>query len=163
MKRRRLECAARWGCTVACAALLIAWPLSLRWYLRACLPPIADRQSSVTINNGSIYFGAVVVDEADGMPPEPCFQFGDNARFVRVRKLIPFYDEFLWGWALCIPIWMPFMVFLLGAGSLWQRRRLDHGVADSPTCPACGYSRAGLAPDAPCPECGSLPAPEGSG
>lgn len=166
MKRRRhrLERAARWGCTVACAALLIAWPISMRWYLRLSLPPIAEHQSRITINNGSIYFGTVQVDEAAGMPPESCFQFGDNAKFVRVRRLLPFFGEFLWGWTACIPIWIPLAICTPATIALWRRRQLSNrGFSSSAACHYCGYSRNGLAPGAPCPECGAAPTPEAAG
>ncbi len=163
-RRHRLERAARWGCTLACPALLISWPLSMCWYLRLCLPPIAEHQSSIAINNGSIYFGTVQVHEAAGMPPESYFQFGDNARFVRVRRLLPFFDEFLWGWTACIPIWIPLAICT--PASIVLRRRcalLGRGNGCSSACLACGYSRLGLAPGAPCPECGTFPTPEAAG
>lgn len=53
---------------------------------------------------------------------------------------------------LVFPLWPLIVLFSMLAGWLARtQRRLRDPVA----CPACGYSLAGLAPDAPCPECGS--------
>lgn len=60
---------------------------------------------------------------------------------------------------LIIPLWMPWLVAL--GFSVWFYR--DHQREKQQRllgcCPACGYSRLGLAPGAPCPECGTLPTP----
>jgi hypothetical protein len=62
-----------------------------------------------------------------------------------------------WGWSVSIPLWMPAALSLLLAvwgGTLAKRlqRRRELGL-----CIACGYDRRGLAADATCPECGTVP------
>ena len=61
------------------------------------------------------------------------------------------------GWLgiLVVPLWMPMIVTGLGAGWAFRAhaRRGDCGRL----CHACGYSRVGLAFDAPCPECSARP------
>jgi hypothetical protein len=55
-----------------------------------------------------------------------------------------------------LPLWPLVLVATLAAGWTWTRhfRRGDPGK-----CTRCGYDRHGLAADAPCPECGTVPAP----
>jgi hypothetical protein len=52
------------------------------------------------------------------------------------------------------PLWPLVLALLLAC--LWTWRR--HFRARDPlSCVACGYSRRGLAADAKCPECGTVP------
>lgn len=50
----------------------------------------------------------------------------------------------------------PVLLTSLPAALLWyiERRRFGPGL-----CAKCGYNRRGLAPDAKCPECGTIPIP----
>ncbi len=53
-----------------------------------------------------------------------------------------------------VPIWFPFLITAVPTSYIWirGRRRAPN------TCTSCGYSLAGLAVGAPCPECGSTSA-----
>jgi hypothetical protein len=42
---------------------------------------------------------------------------------------------------------------------LWRRLRRPERRTELGQCPECGYDRRGLAADAKCPECGTVPAP----
>lgn len=55
------------------------------------------------------------------------------------------------GTTYVIPLWFLWTLTALATAWLWisDRRRVPGA------CPACGYSRAGLAAGGPCPECGS--------
>lgn len=61
------------------------------------------------------------------------------------------------GFQVMIPLWFPALLSLFATALAWRadakhtcRARLGH-------CTECGYDRAGLAPVAPCPECGNAP------
>ncbi len=53
-----------------------------------------------------------------------------------------------------IPLWAPTLLAGAIAAWCWRRERQRRRLANAGSCPACGYSRAGLAADAKCPECG---------
>ena len=53
-----------------------------------------------------------------------------------------------------ISMWLPFLLTALPAGFLWHRHRRTLIAERVGVCPYCRYPRAGLAADAPCPECG---------
>lgn len=53
-----------------------------------------------------------------------------------------------------IPFWLPILLFASISGGLFWRDRRVSRRAKAGECPSCGYSRAGLALDAVCPECG---------
>jgi len=52
------------------------------------------------------------------------------------------------GWSLFVPFWVPLIACGLPTFVFWTRHRLRPG------CCSCGYSRAGLSKEMPCPECG---------
>jgi len=53
-----------------------------------------------------------------------------------------------------IPYWLPILLLASTSGGLFWRDRRASRRATAGDCPSCGYSRAGLALDAVCPECG---------
>jgi hypothetical protein len=63
-------------------------------------------------------------------------------------------------WMVYIPIWMPLALVTPIAACAWildlfARRREQRVLRN--LCPACGYSRAGIAKAAACPECDAAP------
>jgi len=56
-----------------------------------------------------------------------------------------------------IPFWIPFLIAAAPTFLLWRADRRATRREREGHCPTCGYDRSGLAPDAPCPECGAVP------
>lgn len=57
-----------------------------------------------------------------------------------------------------VPLWIHALASLMLSGFAWRLDTLATRRAKLGACPACSYSRTGLAPSDPCPECGR-PAP----
>ena len=58
------------------------------------------------------------------------------------------------GWALIVPIWMIVPVTSVSTITSWRLDTLARRRARLNLCPKCNYDRAGLVPNAVCPECG---------
>jgi hypothetical protein len=56
-----------------------------------------------------------------------------------------------------VPLWIPFALAAVPTALLWRAQLRRRRRARVGLCPACGYDRAGIAPDAACPECGEVP------
>lgn len=56
-----------------------------------------------------------------------------------------------------VPLWFPALISLLATAAAWRADFAHRRRARAGTCSSCNYDRAGLAPNAVCPECGSLP------
>jgi hypothetical protein len=57
------------------------------------------------------------------------------------------------------PLWLPVLACTLFTIAAWRHDAKARRRDRSHLCPECAYDRAGLAPDANCPECGTLPKP----
>jgi hypothetical protein len=71
--------------------------------------------------------------------------------------LLPFRDD--WGpfTEYSLPLWIPLLLCGVPAGCSWRRVILKRRWQRAGLCPECGYDRRGLAADAKCPECGTVP------
>jgi hypothetical protein len=63
-------------------------------------------------------------------------------------------DPTMSGWDARFPLWPIAAACVWGSVMLWRQRARQRRAERSGLC-ACGYSRAGLAPGAACPECGT--------
>jgi hypothetical protein len=161
-RRTRLAAAARWGCTVACVVLIVAWGVS--GYVGVFLRSL----DATGLRMGGVGCGVVVFEivEMPGVPSSQAFrEFGWQRMSSGI--LPAFQWQFVWRHNVTpglntrrgvVPFW-PFVLALsISAGALWYRhRRRGHGPG---RCGKCGYPLAGLMPSgegasAVCPECGT--------
>ena len=82
--------------------------------------------------------------------------------------LIRFKPDFdaqdLWRWEysrrngilITFPLWALLMIPTLALTPAWIQRWRSRSRARQGLCAQCGYNRAGLKPNAPCPECGGV-------
>jgi hypothetical protein len=150
-RRARARRVAEWAALAVCVLLAAAWVVSLRWAggLRES-SVVASR--TIFVSRGvacSIsYAGAIA-----GLPPPGWFRYrlGAMGEDVPPVEWWPRWsrDERLT--LLSLPLWIPFLALALPTAWLFwsDRRRARPGHC------ACGYDLTGLAPDAPCPECGT--------
>jgi hypothetical protein len=61
--------------------------------------------------------------------------------------------------SVLIPLWIPLVVVAAATALLWTADRRGTQRESGGRCPKCQYDRRGLAPDAKCPECGTIPTP----
>ncbi|MCC6969686.1 MAG: hypothetical protein IT434_05635 [Phycisphaerales bacterium] len=86
-----------------------------------------------------------------------------SARPIRLPRLwLPDIVKSPAGVQIVVPLWLPWLVALGFSAWFYRDHRREKQRCQNGCCPSCGYSRAGLAPDVPCPECGSLPTPGAS-
>src|SRR5882724_6935200 len=160
MTRRRISAVARWGSTFLSVVIVAAW-VGSQW------------RGAFLMSNGSthllrvgVWQGVVTVSGRGGCPsiaellstPLNCWIQRDPEGI-----LMGSYDRQAFplprGFRFRVPLYLPLALTLAPAAFLWRReirrRRMPIG-----RCAGCGYDRAGLAPDAKCPECGkpALPA-----
>ena len=147
----------KWVCTVGSALIVVAWPVSPWWYFGwERYTPL--RNDWVCVGGGALRVAWQPLSAPLTIPiSHTGFRHGLLIREARG----------LWGWKpewgkpgatvyASVPLWMPFAAMVLPAGALWRRdireaRRARGG------CASCGYDRRGLAADAKCPECGTVP------
>ena len=55
-----------------------------------------------------------------------------------------------------LPLWVPLIVVAVPTGLVWRADRRAARRERKGECLTCGYDRRGLAPDAGCPECGTV-------
>ena len=57
--------------------------------------------------------------------------------------------------AVSVPLWIPVVALAIITAGAWRLDTLARRRAREGQCLKCHYDRAGLAPDAFCPECGA--------
>jgi hypothetical protein len=151
----------RWAGTVVCGGIVLVFLLSMGWWMAW----FDGSGGEMICEDGAV--GVRMVDWLQlkaqltipaGSRPRHGAWHGHSTptdvlwwpHYASVGK--PAYLREIW-----VPLWIPFAAAALPTGLLWRaqlrrRRRVRVGL-----CPACGYDRAGIAPDAACPECGKVP------
>jgi hypothetical protein len=149
--RVRFQSVTRWAGTAACLLVLLAWFSSGVW------PPMVNLKHAPRLwltNGWLVVLGA---DISTRMPDD--FGLWDNSvvqgsewtwyfRYRTLRMPSPGCPT-----TYCLPLWVPLAVLAVPTSWLWCRRLWPRFTPGH--CPKCGYSLAGLAAGAACPECGS--------
>ena len=133
--------------------LLVAWVGSAWVYVRWSLVNASKTSGcAVTLESGCLSTAEITA---------PVFSMSGASWGVRSS-----YEHFRWGFqlqqgathrVLTIPLWCPFLIALSSTTIAWRPDLLAARRAWKGYCVKCAYDRAGLPPDAPCPECGHVP------
>jgi len=152
---RKLFKTAKWACTAGAVATGLALVAGVRWSL-GYLNEL--NRWDVRVERGS--FSAAAWNTIDDFDLDPLAKPGfsvassDDDRFVSPPQWIWLphvsFGEFV-VFSFNLPLWIPLVLLAAPATELWRKdlRRQAPGL-----CPSCGYSLAGLAAGAKCPECG---------
>jgi hypothetical protein len=147
-RRGRIRRAAKWAGTVACVLITSLWAAS-RWFDYGIYLAKLDRTFYMV---QARYSGALLV----GYYGSPHLTSADNIIIwyeargrARDSRWLPGMNTRGGSFLVLLPLWMPLVVAALPTTWLWYR----DGRSRPGHCP-CGYLLAGLAPGAPCPECG---------
>ena len=131
---------ARWGATLAALLLLLLYVANLPFYAGSSIGP----RFTWRMEHGRLAL------EASTAPRRESFYIAPNSEglhFVPEWRVNSLSD-----WRINIPLWIPLIALIAIAIAAWRitlRRRA------AGRCRKCRYPRAGLAPGAPCPECGT--------
>jgi hypothetical protein len=177
MIRRQLRRIAKWICTIAAAMVLglavfslfrsakYAYDSENHWYLLEF--HVAGGRSwfgelrEGLFTNWSAERGMFIRKPGAGswgMEPLPSDMEHWHAGFMwyRIPELLDVGRHTQYVREAGVNLFYPFLLAALPAGFLWWT---DPGRFGPGRCRKCGYDRAGLAPAATCPECGTPPAP----
>lgn len=145
-QQARVRRAAKWAGVVVCVLMAAAWVVSVWWTFGRVGVRAGNHYRAVGVDGGCIVIGYNDMQNVSRWFFEP----------PRDRGMVwwPASTSSVDFWFYWVPLWIPFaLVALPTAWLCWRdRRRARPGH-----CP-CGYSLAGLAPGAPCPECGKASA-----
>lgn len=138
---------ARWGGAIASLLLAAVW-IGSGWVWISRYSPSGG--CGWTIAGGEVY--ACWDGRSDGPwawsdSPHVNIAVGQLAWNSPALNLDP------WNRSILVPLWLP----LVFAAALTAFAWWPPGPRDG-CCPSCSYSRAGLPPSTPCPECGRGPA-----
>jgi hypothetical protein len=151
MKRRTrrsgLSRAAKWAGLVVCLLIAGSWVASTHWSLCCALDLRPTQRAVVALYAGSAC-GGLVAPGGMGRMRSGAFVNSAGTRIVRAPEYMK--GGAIFSHVFLVPLWMPFLAAVVPTGWLWWR---DQRRAEPGHC-ACGYSLAGLAPGALCPECG---------
>ena len=155
MRRRWIARAARWGLTGLTAAVIGAWVMSRWWNIQ--LQHGGDRY--VSLHSGAVWFGTVPPRRGERVRLKPGLYATKLDSGTHTGMVWSVQRFNVMGYPLvAIPTW-PAAVVLLSTAALVMKNPVRAALRRRRgACLACGYDRRGLAPQAPCPECGTVPA-----
>ena len=142
----RIRKTVKWGGAVVSVVLLVVWVGS--GWCGVCLT--SDRRFFANIVQGQARLHHTNGTYFD--PPRVGWWSVDH---FSLQLGFHCSDLRAWAWQAFIPLW-PFVVVSCAITALgWRLDTLARRRARVGLCPKCNYNRAGLAPGAVCPECGS--------
>ena len=152
---RRLRSFSKRLCTLVLLCLVFAQVGSQWWYARwqtKAPAPAGESTRIIILHDGMLGWSRQYA--ASYQIPDSQFLVTPQRGSLRHQ----FRLDFGWtalhpGFWLHIPLLAPILLATAGVTLLWRwdlrsRRRAGH-------CPSCNYDHRGLAPNAPCPECGT--------
>jgi hypothetical protein len=143
---------ARWLCSALSVLLGAAWVVSM-WFGVTGTWRTAGHMRTTALFAGTLCL--ILIDDPAGEPSVKADSWslhGPKAFWRFQWTVHPQQTN------IVIPLWIPFGASLAAAGWLWTTEICRRRRMQTSSCP-CGYDRVGLAPDAPCPECGQTPSP----
>jgi len=148
----RIRKTIKWGGLVICVSLTALLALSTSWDFRRVWW-IQYQERSVGLTQGCITYDETV------MPVTPdIFVLTPFWEAVRIDppsiSWRPRWTEEYGAVSMRLPLWFPLILVTIPTALAWRLDTLATRRAKLGACPTCSYSRTGLAPSAPCPECG---------
>ncbi len=122
---------------------VVAWVVSA-WVLVLYARP--ERRLAIALRSGRALF---IKDDGSSFPIDGLIVEQEEYPRLEWKPECDWGPMFACG---ALPLWIPTLLTAIPSVLLWRahlRRRRRAG-----DCPVCGYSLAGLAPGAACPECG---------
>lgn len=164
----------KWGGAALAVLMAVLWAGSFRYEAECERVQMTDDNVAVTYTI-DVHSGRIGLSRSYSPVYPPLGWYTDFARgcpSARLMRLAPtrWYNDLRWvpsvrgadgphgfEFGVTIPLWVLTFLTLLLTAAAWRldilaRRRERVGL-----CVKCGYSRAGLPLDTPCPECGVSP------
>lgn len=154
----RFRLAVKWLMTLTLVVSSVIWVWS--WFYRAAgsIPiaridfECADRSLSVYSMDDPIPSNKLIEDVRVWRQPTM------SVREVEYFELCKMDFAELWRTPIVrFRLWVPTVALVAPVAWLWGARASRVGDRKNGRCAGCGYDLAGLAPHAPCPECGPTP------
>ena len=145
----RLRQSLKWSCAIIAALLTALWLISLRYGFLTMYP--SGRGFGIAV-------GAVQWCEFTGsFRAIGITQYRQDQSLASILNCcFTFRRQTTSTVSYCLPLWIP--AALAACGALWTRHAQLRATRNGKNrCHVCDYSRTGLAPNAPCPECGTPP------
>lgn len=144
----RIKKAVKWGGAATAAVLAVLWLVSGWWGFMA----VKSGWCGVYLASGKVGVYSVTSSVTT--------QFFAGSALIPHWELNPWTFEWSFSakrWQVMIPLWALVAAAVLASAGAWRLDVLARRGRGHKACPSCAYDRAGLAPEAPCPECGSVP------
>jgi hypothetical protein len=172
MRRRRVRTWAKWAATLAAGIAVGVAVASGFWWLR--YNRVLEDGTTVRlfwIEGGVLRLGELDVGSANMALQLRGWRFyrrhtwdwstwrssATLANGARWRAGVD-WQKFPKGWQANASLLWPVLLTTIPAAFLWYKDRRRFGPH---ACTGCGYDKSGLPADSPCPECGTVPTPQG--